>query len=129
MQILKKIFYFLSLGYVLLGYFFLDWSSRMVPSVDTQLNLLHLIYIGYIVAGAMLFLGTLLALKKYSISNILFNLVLWGWAGILGVSCFIVATMIALEKISEVYFGDIIMHLIIFLPVMFVYCSRKRIME
>lgn len=132
-RIFKALFYVISLGYALIGVFFLDWSFRMVPfasNVRTS-DIIVTVAINscYIVIGAVLFVATFLTSRKKNVSIVLYQICFW--CGVLALTFIsIFQTIVSIsQKISSFYLGDIVMYFILFIPAVFIFINHKRLIS
>lgn len=129
--IVKNIFYFIALGYVFLGVFFLDWSFRMVPFAkdapwwDIFISLV--INVGYIALGLVLYIATFLAVRKKRAASILYYVSFYIGIGVLSIVAVLLTTLVMLSKASLAHIGDVIMYCVLYMPFILVYLNRKRL--
>jgi len=131
MQIFKSLFYIISLGYVFVGIFFLDWSFRMVPFASnarsSDIALTIAIDSCYIAIGMVLFVATFLTIRNKKIGIILYRVSFWG--GMLAlISISISQAVISIsQKLPSFYMGDIATYFILFVPAAFVFINHKKL--
>lgn len=126
------IFYIGCFSYVFIGACLFDWSFRMVPFAPDApkgaVIFAGLMDIFYIIAGIVLFIATFLAIRKKSGGMILYNLIFWTWIAIIVSSNISLIVLIFLNKVSLLYIGDMLTHLILFIPAILLYVNRKKLL-
>ena len=132
-SIFKNLFYLIALGYVFLGVFFLDWSFRMVPfgkdAFWYDILVTVIIDICFILLGVLLYIATFLAVRMRKTASIIYDLSFWIGAVVLGVVTILLIALIMFSKASSSHIGDIIMYCLLYVPFVFVYLSRKKLVR
>ena len=131
--VITTIFYLIALGYVFIGVFFFDWSTRMVPfskdspSIEVVLTVANELY--YILLGIVAFIATFMTVRGKRIGAAIFNALFWLGVSIVGVGTagYLVSAIIDNGQSLAIYFFGLMIQGIFLLPAAFLYFNKRKI--